>query len=117
MKHMNDNNTHDLETYGSRSGKTAPEVLLNLQLLFGHCQMWNKPVGCCILNDTIGCYNRIVPILCEMSMIKKGCPTGIVKYHNLTQKNMKHRIWISTGISKGMIKFATEKTSLRTITK
>ena len=107
MKHMNENNSHDPETYGSRSGKTAPEALMNLQLLFDHCRMWNKPVGC-IFNDAIGCYDRIVPILCETAMRKKGCPQGIAKCHTLTQKNMKHRIRISTGISKGLIKFGEE---------
>ena len=107
MRHMNDNGSHDPETYGSRSGKTAPEALLNLQLLFDHCRMWHKPVGC-IFNDAIGCYDRIVPVLCEMSMIKKGCPTGIAKCHTLTQKHMKHKIRISTGISKGTIQFAKE---------
>ena len=108
MRHMNDNKLHDPETFGSRSGKTAPEALINLQLLFDHCRMWNKPVGC-IFNDAIGCYDRIVPILCETSMRKKGCPPGIAKCHTMTQKNMVHRIRISSGISKGTISFNTKK--------
>ena len=108
MRHMNDNKLHDPETFGSRSGKTAPEALLNLQLLFDHCRMWKKPIGC-IFNDAIGCYDRIVPILCETSMRKKGCPRGIAKCHTLTQKNMVHRIRISSGISKGSISFSKIK--------
>ena len=107
MRHLNDNGTHDPETYGSRSGKTAPEAILNLQVLFDHCRLWEKPVGC-IFNDAVGCYDRIVPTLCETTMIRKGCPPGIAKCHTLTQKNMSHRIRISTGISEGTIKFSKE---------
>ena len=33
MNHMNNLGLHDPETFGSRSGKTAPEALINLQLL------------------------------------------------------------------------------------
>ena len=112
MQHMNDKKLHDPETFGSRSGKTAPEALINLQLLFDHCRMWKKPVGC-IFNDAIGCYDRIVPILCETSMINKGCPAGIAKCHTLTQKNMVHRIRISTGISRGAISFKKEKETIQ----
>ena len=55
---MNKTDHHDPETFGSRTGKTAPEALLNLQLLFGHCRICKQPVGC-TFNDTIGFYNRI----------------------------------------------------------
>ena len=70
MQHMNETDTHDPETFGSRTGKTAPEALLNLQLLFDHCRLWKTPVGC-MFNDAVGCYDRIVPTICEISMIKK----------------------------------------------
>ena len=39
---------------------------------------------------------------------KKGCPLGIAKCHTVTQKNMVHRIRISSGISKGTISFNTK---------
>ena len=55
MSHMNKKKIHDPETFGSRSGKTAPEALLNLQLLFDHQRTWRKPIAI-LFNDAIGCY-------------------------------------------------------------
>ena len=104
MKHMNDKDLHDPETFGSRTGKTAPEALTNLQLLFDHNRIWRLPTAI-LFNDANGCYDRIVPTLCEMAMRARGCPKGIAKCHTLTQKGMKHRIRIATGVSKGLITF------------
>ena len=59
-----------------------------------------------IFNDAIGCYDRIVPTLCELAMRARGCPKGIAQCHTLTQKRMTHRIRIASGISDGMIKFS-----------
>ena len=112
MQHMNDNGTHDQETFGSRTGKTAPEALLNLQILFEHCRQWEKPVGC-MFNDAIGCYDRIVPTLCEIAMIKKGCPRGIAKCHTLTQKNMEHKIRTAAGVSDGCIRFSEQQLQVK----
>ena len=105
MQHMNEKDLHDPETFGSRTGKTAPEALINLQLLFDHSRVWKLPAAI-IFNDAIGCYDRIVPTLCDLAMRARGCPKGIAKCHTLTQKGMIHRIRISTGISDGMIRFS-----------
>ena len=105
MTHMNKNGLHDNETFGSRTGKTAPEALMNLQLLFDHNRMWKLPIAI-LFNDAIGCYDRIIPTLCELAMRARGCPKGIAQCHTITQKNMVHRIRIATGISEGIIKFA-----------
>ena len=105
MSHMNKKELHDQETFGSRTGKTAPEALVNLQLLFDHNRIWRLPTAI-IFNDAIGCYDRIVPTLCELAMRARGCPKGIAQCHTITQKGMKHRIRIASGISEGIIKFA-----------
>ena len=105
MQHMNENQLHDQETFGSRTGKTAPEAVINLQLLFDHSRIWRRPMAI-IFNDAIGCYDRIVPTLCELAMRARGCPKGIAQCHTLTQKRMTHRIRIASGISDGMIKFS-----------
>ena len=106
MQHMNEKQLHDPETFGSRTGKTAPEAVVNLQLLFDHSRIWKLPTAI-IFNDAIGCYDRIVPTLCELAMRARGCPRGIAQCHTLTQKNMTHRIRIATGISDGLIRFST----------
>ena len=105
MKHMNDEELHDSETFGSRTGKTAPEALLNLQLLFDHNRIWHLPTAI-LFNDANGCYDRIVPTLCELAMRARGCPKSIAQCHTLTQKGMKHRIRIATGVSEGSIQFS-----------
>ena len=105
MKHMNQNDLHDPETFGSRTGKTAPEALINLQLLFDHYRTWKMPISI-IFNDAIGCYDRIVPTISELAMRARGCPKGIAQCHTITQKRMKHRIRIATGVSEGVIKFS-----------
>ena len=105
MTHMNEIGLHDNETFGSRTGKTAPEALMNLQLLFDHNRLWKLPIAI-LFNDAIGCYDRIIPTLCELAMRARGCPRGIAQCHTQTQKNMIHRIRIATGISEGIIKFA-----------
>ena len=105
MAHMNTLGLHDPETYGSRSGKTAPEALINLQLLSDHNRTWKIPYAI-IFNDAIGCYDRIVPTLCELAMRARGCPRGIAQCHTQTQKQMVHRIRIASGISEGVIRFA-----------
>jgi hypothetical protein len=105
---MNKSELHDQETFGSRTGKTAPEALLNLQLLFDHNRTWKLPTAI-LFNDAIGCYDRIVPTLGEMAMRARGCPRGIAKCHTITQKRMKHRIRIATGISEGIIHFAEKE--------
>ena len=84
MKHMNDEELHDQETFGSRTGKTAPEAIVNLQLFFDHTRIWKQPAAI-IFNDAIGCYDRIVPTLCEMAMRARGCPKGIAQCHTMTQ--------------------------------
>ena len=104
MQHMNESELHDPETFGSRTGKTAPEALINLQLLFDHNRTWNIPTAI-LFNDANGCYDRIVPTLCELAMRARGCPKGIAQCHTLTQKGMKHRIRIATGVSEGLIEF------------
>ena len=108
MQHINKEGTHDAETYGSRTGKTAPEALINLQLLFDHSRIWKIPTGI-FFNDAIGCYDRIVPSLCDVTMRKKGCPKGISQCHTITQKNMVHRIRITAGISEGSLRFAVKE--------
>ena len=105
MANMNKLNIHDPETFGSRSGKTAPEALINLQLLFDHHRIWRLPLAI-LFNDANGCYDRIIPTLSELAMRARGCPKGIAKCHTLTQKGMKHSIRIAAGISEGIIKFS-----------
>ena len=112
MQHMNSGELHDPETFGSRTGKTAPEALINLQLLFDHNRIWNLPTAI-LFNDAIGCYDRIVPTLCEMAMRARGCPKGIAKCHTLTQKGMKHRIRIATGVSEGLIRFSEKEATVK----
>ena len=108
MYHMNKLGLHDPETYGSRSGKTAPEALINLQLLSDHNRTWKLP-AVIVFNDAIGCYDRIVATLCELAMRARGCPKGIAQCHTQTQKRMIHRIRIASGISEGIIRFAVTK--------
>ena len=105
MTHMNKLGLHDQETYGSRSGKTAPEALINLQLLSDHNRTWKIPYAI-VFNDANGCYDRIVATLCELAMRARGCPKGIAQCHTQTQKRMIHRIRIASGISEGVIRFA-----------
>jgi hypothetical protein len=105
MAHMNTQDLHDPEMFGSRTGKTAPEAIINLQLLFDHNRTWKLPIAI-LFNDAIGCYDRIIPTLCKLAMRARGCPKGIAQCHTITQKNMIHRIQIATGISDGTIKFA-----------
>ena len=113
MKNMNQNDLHDPETFGSRTGKTAPEALINLQLLFDHYRTWKMPISI-IFNDAIGCYDRIVPTISELAMRARGCPRGIAQCHTITQKKMEHRIRIATGVSEGIIKFSeTERTVMK----
>ena len=112
MQHMNKNDLHDPETFGSRTGKTAPEAIVNLQLLFDHNRIWNIPTAI-LFNDAIGCYDRIVPTICELAMRARGCPKGIAKCHTLTQKGMKHRIRIATGVSEGVIKFSEDNLTIK----
>ena len=112
MRHMNKKGLHDNETFGSRTGKTAPEALINLQLLFDHNRIWKLP-SAIVFNDAIGCYDRIVPTLCELAMRARGCPKGIAQCHTQTQKKMKHRIRIAAGISEGVIKFAETQMTLK----
>ena len=77
------------KTYGSRTGKTALEALINLQLLSDHTRTWKLPYAM-IFDDAVGCYDRIVPTLCEIAMQARGCPVGIAQCHTLTQKRMVH---------------------------
>ena len=67
MQHINDSKLHDPETLGSRTGKTAPKALINLQLLFDHNRIWNLPTSI-LFNDVNGYYDRIVPTLYELVM-------------------------------------------------
>ena len=108
MHHMNDQGTHDVETFGSRTGKTAPEALQNLQIMFDHSRIWKIPTGI-FFNDAIGCYDRIVPSLSDVAMQRKGCPKGITRCHTITQKNMVHRIRIAAGVSEGFLRFALKE--------
>ena len=103
--HMNKKNIHDPETFGSRSGKTAPEALVNLQLVFDHQRTWKLPVAI-LFNDAVGCYDHIVPTLCELAMRDRGYPKEIAQCHTNTQKGMIHRIRITTGILERIIKFS-----------
>ena len=52
MQHMNKKELHDPETYGSRTGKTAPEVIINLQLLSDHTRTWKFSYAM-VFNDAI----------------------------------------------------------------
>ena len=113
MQHMNTTGLHDPETFGSRTGKTAPEALVNLQMLFDHNRIWKLPTAI-LFNDAIGCYDRIVPTLCELAMRARGCPKGIARCHTLTQKGMKHRVRIATGVSDGIIQFSEKEKIITT---
>ena len=106
MKYMHENDIHDSETFGSRIGKTAPEAVQNIRLLCDHSRIWKKTTAI-FFNDAEGCYDRIPPNLCSLTMQSKGCPESIARCHTLVQKSMRHSIRIATGISKGIIQFAT----------
>ena len=86
MRHMNQKGLHDNETFGSRTGKTAPEALINLQLLFDHNRIWKLP-SAIVFNDAIGCYDRIVPTLCELAILffndARKQTTATTKYNRI----------------------------------
>ena len=53
MRHMNVKGLHDPESFGSRTGKTALEALINLQLLFDHNRIWKLPTAIIYRNITM----------------------------------------------------------------
>ena len=105
MYHMTSSKGVDGDVYGSRTGKTAIEALLNLQLVFDHHRIWKKTFAM-IFNDADGCFDRIPPPLAAMALQKIGLPCQAAKTHTLTQRNMKHYLKIAPGISTGYIKYA-----------
>ncbi len=110
MHHITKENVFDPEIFGSRQGKTASEALINLQVLYDHHRMWYKVLAS-LFNDADACYDRIPPNLSDICMQRQGCPKTVANCHTLVQKNMKHRIRISAGVSLGFIAFAvTEST-------
>ncbi len=111
MKYMTEEGLHDKEVFGSRVGKTAPEAILNLQLAYDNHRIWNKII-LTLFNDAEGCYDRIVPSLCEASMRRTGCPASIAHCHTLVQKKMVHQIRMAAGVSAGCIAFAQMHSTL-----
>ena len=100
MRFMTEENLLDEEIFGSRLGKTAPEAILNLQVVYDHHRIWQKNI-ISIFNDADGCYDRIGPNLCDVSMQRTGCPRSIAQCHTIVQKNMKHHVRIAAGVSEG----------------
>ena len=105
MYHKTNNKVIDVDTYGSRLGKTAPEVILNLQGIFDHCRITKQNLGM-LFNDADGCYNCIPPSLAEIALRQVGCPKSIANTHTQVQRQMKHYIKTRNGVSKGYISFA-----------
>ena len=108
MKHITSTKNIDGDVYGSRTGKTAIEALLNLQLVFDHHRIWKKTMAM-IFNDADGCFDRIPTTLAAMALQKIGLPSLTAKAHTVTQMNMKHYIKIAPGVSSGYIKFKEEE--------
>lgn len=108
MYHSTNEDVHDPETFGSRIGKTAPEAILALQLLYDHARSWSITFGM-LFNDAAGCYDCIPPQLADIAMRRLGCPASIAKTHTITQRRMAHFIRIAAGISKAKICFAIEE--------
>ena len=112
MKFMTEEGLFDKEIFGSRLGKTAPEAITNLQVTYDHHRIWQKNL-ITIFNDADGCYDRITPNMCDITMQRTGCPRGIANCHTRVQKNMVHQVRIAAGISLGSISFATKHNLIR----
>ena len=105
MWHATTEGVLDSDTFGSRIGKTAPEAVLNLQVIFDDSRLWKKTTAM-LFNDADGCYDRIAPVLGEIAVRRIGCPASIASTITKTLHQMRHHIKISMGISPGHIKFA-----------
>ena len=108
MQHTTTEGLHDLETYGSRKGKTAAEALIALQLLYDNARIWKHIVGI-IFNDAAGCYDRIPPQLGDIALRRLGRPRSVAHAHTQAQRNMAHYIRIAAGVSKASIIFADKQ--------
>ena len=108
MKYATKKGYFDTDTYGSRTGKTAAEAIVNMQMIFDDSRLWRKNMAM-LFNDAEGCYDRIAPLLAEIAVRKIGCPKEIAKTNSITLKNMKHHIKTAAGISKGYIKYNEEE--------
>ena len=111
MQYMTDNAILDKETFGSRLGKTAPEAMINLQLLFDHHRLW---LLCLIIifNDAAGCYDRVPPNLSDITLRRAGAPKQLARAHTITQRKMKHYVRIAAGISLGFLQFSVVATTV-----
>ena len=107
MWHATTEGILDSDTYGSRIGKTAPEAVLNLQMIFDDSRLWKKTKAM-LFNDADGCYDRIAPVLGEIAVRRLGCPASIANTVTKTLHKMKHHIKISMGILLGYISFSKE---------
>ena len=58
-----------------------------------------------LFNDADGCYDRIPPTLAELALRRHGCPKSITKAHTRAQREMKHHVRTSNGVSEGYIKY------------
>ena len=111
MWHATEEGIMDTDTYGSRTGRTAPEAVVNLQLIFDDSRLWKKNIGM-LFNDADGCYDRIAPLLGEIAVRRIGCPPEIAKTVTETLKEMKHFVKTSVGISPGYINYSTESKTI-----
>ena len=105
MKHATKEGIFDSDTYGSRTGKTATEAVINLQMIFDDSRLWEKKTFAMLFNNAEGCYNRIAPLLAEIALHLLGCPKEIAKTNTVTLQNMKHYIKTAAGICPGYIKY------------
>ena len=107
IKHATKTGIIDNEAYGSRTGKTANEAILNLQLLYDNHRIWKKNLGL-LFNDADKCFDRITINLADIALRRMGCSKTITKCNTIVLRNMKHHIKTSHGISKGYIQFNEE---------
>jgi hypothetical protein len=98
------------QAFGSIPGRTAHEALLTLQLVYDNARLTKQPTAS-LFNDAAGCYDCIRPLLSYLSMIRVGCPHGIAYCHSLTQREMKHYVKTSRGISTGNIQWSAATTT------
>jgi hypothetical protein len=98
------------QAFGSISGRTLYEALLTLQLVYDNARITKQPTVS-LFNNAAGCYDRICPLLSYLSMVQVGCPHRIVYCHWVTQREMKHFVKTSRGVSKGNIKWSEKTTT------
>ena len=76
MKYTTKEGIIDNETYGSRTGKTATEVLINIQLISDNHRIWKKNYAL-LFNDADKYFDRITINLADIALHRMGCSKTI----------------------------------------